>query len=119
MRALLAAGEITAERVAEVLVSATVLGLERASRYAPTQLARPLGLLAQVGLDDAVITPDLLTELARACRQTGTTVEVSEAWRSPSARLLAMLRAAEVTLVPASDARYADEVGRWQYLRRV
>lgn len=119
VRVLLATGEITAERVAEALVSATVLGLERASRYAPTQLARPLGLLAQVGLDDAVITPDLLAELARACRQTGTTVEVSEAWRSPSARLLAMLRAAEVALVPASDARYANEVGRWQYLRRV
>lgn len=119
VRALLAAGEIAAERVAETLVSATVLGLERASRYAPTQLARPLGLLAQVGLDDAVITPDLLTELAQACRRTGTTVEISEAWRSPSARLVAMLRAAQVTLVPASDARYANEVGRWQYLRRV
>jgi hypothetical protein len=119
VRALLAAGEITAERVAETLVSATVLGLERASRYAPTQLARPLGLLAQVGLDDAVITPDLLNELAGACRRTGATVEISEAWRSPSARLLAMLRAAQVTLVPASDARYANEVGRWQYLRRV
>jgi putative hydrolase len=24
-----------------------------------------------------------------------------------------------VPLVPASDARYAAEVGRWQYLRRV
>ena len=119
VRAQLGTGELTPERVAEALVSATVLGLERASRYAPTQLARPLGLLAQVGLDDAVITPDLLGELARACRRTGTTVEVSEAWRSPSARLLAMLRAAQVTLVPASDARYADEVGRWQYLRRV
>ena len=119
VRTRLAAGEITPEQVAEILVSATVLGLERASRYAPTQLARPLSLLAQVGLDDSVITPDLVDELSRACRQTGTTVEVSEAWRSPSTRLLAMLRAAQVTLVPASDARYADEVGRWQYLRRV
>jgi histidinol phosphatase-like PHP family hydrolase len=66
-----------------------------------------------------VVTPDMLAALTSACRQTGTVVEVSEAWRSPSARLLAMLRSAGVTLVAASDARYAAEVGRWQYLRRV
>ncbi len=119
VRALLATGDLATDQVAEILVRATVLGLERASRYAPTQLARPLGLLAQVGLDDSVISPDLVSALADACRQTGTTVEISEAWRNPSARLVAILRAAAVTLVPASDARYAAEVGRWQYLRRV
>jgi len=119
VRALLGTGELTAEQVAEVLVTATVQGLQRASRYAPTQLARPLSLLAQVGLDDAVITPDLMSALAAACRETGTVVEVSEAWRCPSPRLVAMLRAAHVTLVPASDARYAAEVGHWQYVRRV
>jgi histidinol phosphatase-like PHP family hydrolase len=119
VRAMLAGGELTAEQVAESLVSATVQGIERASRYAPTQLARPLSLLAQVGLDDAVITPDLVSALAAACRETGTVVEISEAWRSPSPRLVASLRGAQVTLAPASDARYAAEVGRWQYLRRV
>jgi putative hydrolase len=119
VRAMLAAGELSPERVAEALVGATVQGIERASRYAPAQLARPLSLLAQVGLDDAVITPDLVSALAAACRETGTAVEVSEAWRCPSARLVALLRAARVTLVPASDARYAGEVGHWQYLRRV
>jgi histidinol phosphatase-like PHP family hydrolase len=119
VRALLATGEMHPEQVADILVTATIRGIERTSRYAPTQLARPLSLLAQVGLDDAVITPDLLAALAGACRETGSVVEVSEAWRSPSPRLVALLRAAEVTLVPASDARYAAEVGRWQYLRRV
>ena len=119
VRAMLTAGELAADQVAEVLVAATMRGLERASRYAPTQLARPLSLLSQVGLDDAAVTDDLVAALATACRETGTLVEVSEAWRSPSARLVAMLRAARVTLVPASDARYAAEAGRWQYVRRV
>lgn len=119
VRALLAGGELTPEQVAETLIEATVRGLERAARYAPAQLARPLGLLAQVGLDDAVVSPDMLAALTAACRETGAVVEVSEAWRSPSARLLAMLRSAGVSLVAASDARYAAEVGRWQYLRRV
>ncbi|WP_250003378.1 hydrolase [Actinoplanes sp. M2I2] len=119
VRAMLTAGALTADQVAETLVTATVRGLERASRYAPTQLARPLSLLARVGLDDAVLSPDLMDALAGACRETGTVVEISEAWRSPSARIVAQLRAAEVPLVPASDARYATEVGQWQYLRRV
>lgn len=119
VRAMLAAGELTAEQVAERLTEATIHGLERASRYAPTQLARPMSLLAQVGLDDEVMTADLITALADACRQTGTQVEISEAWRSPSPRVVALLRAAQVTVVPASDARYAAEVGHWQYLRRV
>lgn len=119
VRAMLAAGAITADQVAEELVSATIRGIERASRYAPTQLARPLCLIAQVGLDEAVLTPGLIGALATACRETGTVVEISEAWRSPSPRVVALLRAAQVALAPASDARYAAEVGRWQYLRRV
>lgn len=119
VRSLLMTGAITAEQVAEIVVQATVRGLERAARYAPTQLARPLSLLTQVGLDDSAVTPDVLNTLAEACRVTGTTVEISEAWRSPSPALVERLRAAGVPLIAASDARYAAEVGRWQYLRRV
>ena len=119
VRQLLAAGALTEARVAEMLITATVRGLERASRYVPTQLARPLSLLGQVGIDETVLTDDVLDQLADACRTTGTAVEISEAWRSPSARAVARLREAGVPLVAASDARYAAEVGRWQYLLRV
>ncbi|MBB4759678.1 hydrolase [Amorphoplanes digitatis] len=119
VRAMIAAGRLTPDQVAEATVAATIKGIERASRYAPTQLARPLSLLAQVGIDDAVLTPELVDALAAACRLTGTAVEISEAWRSPAPRLVAMLREANVALLAASDARYAGEVGRWQYLRRV
>ena len=119
VRTLLAAGQLTADQVAEILVTATVKGLDRAARYAPVQLARPLGLLAQVGIDESTVTPEILDTLATACRMTGTAVEISEAWRGPSPRVVAALRAAGVALVAASDARYAGEVGHWQYLRRV
>lgn len=119
VRSLLTAGRLSPDEVAEIVVTATVKGIERASRYAPAQLARPLSLLAQVGIDDAAVTPELLGALASACRSTGTVVEISEAWRSPSPRVVAMLREAGVALVAASDARYAAEVGQWQYLRRV
>jgi histidinol phosphatase-like PHP family hydrolase len=119
VRSLIAAGEFTEAQVAEIVITATVKGLERASRYVPTQLARPLSLLQQVGIDDAVLSTEVLDHLADACRTTGTAVEVSEAWRSPSPRMVGRLREAGVPLVAASDARYAAEVGRWQYLLRV
>ena len=119
VRSMLAAGELTCEQVTEAVVTATVKGIERASRYAPTQLARPLSLLAQVGIDDVAIPSDLLGLLTDACRATGTAAEISEAWRSPSQAILARLREANVPLVAASDARYAAEVGRWQFLHRV
>jgi len=119
VRALLAAGKLIPEQVAEIVVTATIKGMDRASRYAPAQLARPLGLLGQVGIDDSAVTPEILDALAAACRLTGTAVEISEAWRSPSPRVVAMLREAGVTMIAASDARYAGEVGHWQYLRRV
>lgn len=119
VRALLSTGELTADQVVDIVATATVQGIERASRYAPTQLARPLSLLSHVGLDDAAITTGILDALTAACRATGTAVEISEAWRSPSPAVVARLREAGVPLVAASDARYAAEVGQWQYLRRV
>jgi histidinol phosphatase-like PHP family hydrolase len=119
VRLLLDSGALSAAQVAETVVTATIKGIERASRYAPTQLARPLSLLAQVGIHDDAMTGDLLAALADACRSTGTAVEISEAWRSPSPLIVGRLHAAEVTLIAASDARYAAEVGHWQYLRRV
>jgi putative hydrolase len=119
VRALLATGKLTTDQVAETVVTATIKGMDRASRYAPVQLARPLSLLSQVGIDDSAVTEEVLDALATACRLTGTSVEISEAWRSPSPRVVAMLREAGVALLAASDARYAGEVGHWQYLRRV
>ena len=119
VRTLLTTGRLTPDQVAEIVVTATIKGMDRASRYAPVQLARPLSLLTQVGIDDAAVTPEILDALAGACRLTGAAVEISEAWRSPSPRVVAMLREADVAMVAASDARYAGEVGQWQYLRRV
>jgi putative hydrolase len=119
VRALLATGELTGEQVAEIVVNATIKGIERASRYAPTQLARPLSLLSQVGIDEDEVTPDVFAALAAACRATGTAVEISEVWRSPAPWMVQRLRAADVSLLAASDARYAGEVGQWQYLRRI
>lgn len=118
VRDLLRAGRLDPARVLETVVQSTIRGLERACRYAPTQLARPLSLLTQAGIDDA-LPDDLVVALADACLATGTVVEISEAWRSPSPRLVQLLAEAGVPMVAASDARYASDVGRWHYLRAI
>lgn len=118
-RAMLATGELRRSDVIELVVSATVLGIERAGRYAPTQLARPLGLLAELGIDEDEVDEPLLRECVEGCRLTNTLVEVSEAWRRPSVRLARMLRVHGVSLAAASDARYAAQVGRWRYVREL
>ena len=111
VRSRLTTGELTAEQVAEIVVTATVLGLERASRYVPTQLARPLNLLTQVGIDDLILTDEVLRRLTDACAATGAVVEISEAWRSPSAQMVARLREAGVPMV-AGERRPVRRRGR-------
>ncbi len=119
VRAAITAGQIAVADVVEIVVGATVRGLERAARYAPAQLARPLSLLTQVGLDDSAVPAELLAALVSGARATHALVEISEAWRSPCPRLVRMLSEAGVPVGAASDARYAAEVGAWQYLRAI
>jgi putative hydrolase len=101
--------------VVEMVVGATIRGMERTSRYAPIQLARPLGVLAEIGVREADIDDAALRWLAAGCRATQAVVEVSEAWRTPSDRLAAALAEAGVPMVAASEAHEAAQVGQWRY----
>jgi len=114
-RDLLRWGAVHGRDVVEMVVGATIRGLERTSRYAPTQLARPLGVLAEVGVREADIDDEALRWLAAGCRATNTVVEVSEAWRTPSRRLARVLTEAGVTMMAASEAHEAGQVGQWRY----
>jgi putative hydrolase len=100
-------------------VQATAKAVERASRYAPSQLARPLNLLWQLGIDETQIDDAAFAHLVEACRVTGTVVEVSESWRTPSVRLAGQFVAAGVPLVAASDARDVAQLGQWRHVARV
>jgi histidinol phosphatase-like PHP family hydrolase len=119
VRDLLRWGALSPSDVVELAVSSLVRAIERTSRYAPTQLARPLSLLAEVGLRDEDVDDASLFELAEACRTTQTVVEVSEAWRCPSRRVARLFAAAGVTMVAASEATEPGHVGQWRYARQV
>jgi putative hydrolase len=119
VRAMLRAGELRTVDVTEIVVDATVRAVERTSRYAPTQLARPLGVLATFGIDEAEVDEHAIRQIVVACRSSRVVVEVSEAWRTPSLRLARALAAAGVALVAASDTADASQLGRWRYVRSV
>jgi histidinol phosphatase-like PHP family hydrolase len=119
VRTLIRSGELRAADVTELVVEATVHAVERTSRYAPTQLARPLGILAALGIDEAEVDEQAIRRLVTACRSSRVTVEVSEAWRTPSLRLARALAGAGVPLVAASDTADASQLGRWRYVRAV
>lgn len=112
-------GRLRAVDVVELAVATSVKAVERASRYAPSQLARPLNLLGQVGIDVEELDDAALAPLVEACRATGTAVEASESWRAPAARLAGLFTAAGVPLLAASDARDAAQLGHWRYVARL
>lgn len=116
---LLRTGVLTRSDVVELAVEATAKAVERGSRYAPTQLARPLNLLWQLGIDEAEIDDVAFAPLVDACRATGTVVEVSESWRTPSVRLARLFTEGGVPLVAASDARDVAQLGHWRFVARV
>jgi histidinol phosphatase-like PHP family hydrolase len=119
VRAMIRAGDLRASDAVDLVVEATIHAVERTSRYAPTQLARPLGILAALGLDEAELDESAIRRLVSACQSTRVVVEVSEAWRTPSLRLVRALAAAGVPLVAASDTADASQLGRWRYVRAV
>ncbi|HYN95979.1 MAG TPA: hydrolase [Pilimelia sp.] len=116
---LLRTGALSHADVVELAVTATAKAVERASRYAPTQVARPLNLLWQVGIDESQLDDSAFSGLIDACRVTGAAVEVSESWRTPSVRLAQLFTAAGVPLLAASDARDVAQLGHWRYVARV
>jgi putative hydrolase len=116
---LMRTGVLSRADVVELAVEATAKAVERGSRYAPTRLARPLNLLWQIGLDEAEIDDHAFAPLVHACRATGTVLEVSESWRTPSARLARLFAEDGVSLVAASDARDVAQLGHWRFVARV
>jgi putative hydrolase len=119
IRSRLDAGTLRPADVIELLVNTVILGVERAGRYAPVQLARPLALLGAVGIAEPDPADPAIDALAHACATTGTRIEVSEHWRVPSPRMVDALAARGVRPVAASDAHRAADVGRWHYVREV
>lgn len=119
VRSRLRDGSLSPTVAIDVAVDVTVRALERASRYAPTQLGRPLSLLGAAGVEQSQVSDAQLRHLVAGCAATRTVVEVSEAWRAPTPRMARLLHEAGVPLLAASDGTETAQVGQWRYVRDV
>lgn len=108
-------GTWTVPDVAAMLVEAQLGAM---TRLPGAVLAHPFSVLRSLGLSEADLPADALAALAAGARSTGTTVLVSEEWRSPGPRVVAAMLAVGVPVVAGSGAGDASLVGRYRYVQR-
>ena len=93
-----------------------MLAISRAVFVTSRRRRAPFSVFPKADIDPALVTPELLSLLASACRAAGAVVEVNERWRTPSPGVVRTLSSLGVELVPSSDAHDATALGRWDHV---
>jgi putative hydrolase len=113
VRAAIADGGLTAAEAIERLCRATANALRPGA-----VLAHLFSLLPKIGLDEATVPAGLLADLAGQVAAAGVLAEVNEKWSCPSARTVAALADAGVSLVAGSDSHHCRDVGVYDSVRQ-
>jgi putative hydrolase len=113
VRAAIADGGMGAAEAIERLCRATANALRPGGL-----LAHLFSLLPKIGLDEAMVPTGLLADLAGQVADAGVLVEVNEKWSCPSARTVAALADAGVSLVAGSDSHHRRDVGVYDSVRQ-
>jgi putative hydrolase len=113
VRAAIADGGLTAAEAIEQLCRATAKALRPGA-----VLAHLFSLLPKIGLDEAMVPAGVLADLAGQVAAAGVLVEVNEKWSCPSARTVAALAGAGVSLVAGSDSHHHRDVGVYDSVRQ-
>jgi putative hydrolase len=113
VRAAIADGGMIAAEAIERLCRATANAL-----LPGALLAHLFSLLPKIGLDEAMVPAWLLADLAGQVADAGVLVEVNEKWSCPSARTVAALADAGVSLVAGSDSHHRRDVGVYDAVRQ-
>jgi putative hydrolase len=108
-------GEMTAAEAVERLCEATANAVDATDRG--RLLAHLFSVLPKMGLDEAMVPEPLLAELARRVARAGAMVEINEKWACPSARTVAAMARAGVTVVAGSDSHHCRDVGVYRSVR--
>jgi putative hydrolase len=108
-------GAMTAAEAVERLCEATANALDATDRR--RVLAHLFSLLPKMGLDEAMVPEPVLAELARRVALAGAMVEINEKWACPSARTVAAMARAGVTVVAGSDSHHCRDVGVYRSVR--
>jgi putative hydrolase len=113
VRAAIAADGVSATEAIERLCRATVNALRPGA-----VLAHLFSILPKIGLDEGMVPAGVLAELAGRVADAGVVVEVNEKWSCPSARTVAALAGAGVSLVAGSDSHHHRDVGVYDSVRQ-
>jgi putative hydrolase len=116
VRRMVGTGLVPAEDAVADLVRATARAVFAHDRVVVGHL---FSVLPKAGLDPALVTAEMLDELASACRAAGAAVEVNEKWRTPSPDVVRRLADLGVEIVAASDAHTTAALGAWDYVSGV
>jgi len=82
-------------------------------------IAHPFSLLEKTGLCERDIPPVWMASLASTAVATGTLVEISEKWHTPTEMTIRSWLGQGVTLVPGSDAHSPDRLGEFSWVAQV
>jgi putative hydrolase len=108
-------GGMTAAEAVERLCEATANAVNATDRS--RLVAHLFSVLPKMGLDEAMVPEPLLAELARRVALAGAMVEINEKWACPSARTVAAMARAGVTVVAGSDSHHCRDVGVYRSVR--
>lgn len=114
MRAVIAAGEVSAAEVIERLVTAIIRSFGSAER---SLLAHPFSLLPKMGLTEEQVPAALVTDVAAAATRAGAMIEINEKWRCPRPRTVTAFARAGARLVAGSDSHHCRDVGAYNSVR--
>jgi putative hydrolase len=114
-RAAIGSGGMTAAEAIELLCEATANAPDATDRTCV--LAHLFSVLPKMGLDEAMVPEPLLAHLANRVALAGAMVEINEKWACPSARTVAAMARAGVTVVAGSDSHHHRDVGVYRSVR--
>lgn len=115
----LANGTLTPSDAVSQLVTAMIAAMYRYADSRHLVLAHPFSILPRVGLDEHDVPDEALFQIAGVAVETDTMIEASERWRCPSERMIRVCEALGVTMVAATDAHRAEDVGMYEFVHQL
>lgn len=112
IRIAIADGELDPSAAIESICAATA----NAARRRPNLvIAHLFSVLPKIGLDESDVPDRTLERLAAAASDAGSSIEIDERWRCPSARTLRHFHDAGVPIRLGTDSHSPETIGRYRY----
>lgn len=106
-------GERDPSDVVDALLEATA---SAAHRHPGSTLAHLFSVLPKCGIEESAVRTQQLDTLATALVAADTSVELSERWRCPGPRAIAVFRGRGVNLIASTDSHRSETIGRYRWV---